>query len=210
MVASLVLLISALPMGAIAAIIRLTSAGPALFRQRRVGQNGRQFLLLKFRTMVDRPSKDQGSGLTRGGDPRVTRFGRLLRKFKLDEFPQFYNVLRGDMSLVGPRPKLPQYAAILNMPYRPGVTGLSSIVFRSEEQILRCIPAEQVDQFYSDHIKPVKAQLDVCYMCKATFESDLQIVTATALACVKGRAHHYEQLTRRLVPSLSSSEVSPN
>jgi lipopolysaccharide/colanic/teichoic acid biosynthesis glycosyltransferase len=177
-----VLVASAIPMLLIACLVWATSPGPALFRQKRVGRGEKLFEVIKFRSMAQR--EHAGSGLTTERDSRVTPVGHFLRKFKLDELPQFYNVLKGDMSIVGPRPKLPQFAAIPKMPYRPGITGLASIAFRSEDQILSSVPVERVEHLYNERIKPLKANLDVCYMCHATPSSDARIVAATALGCV--------------------------
>lgn len=180
-----VLLIFAVPMLILALCIRLTSAGRVFFIQERVGKNGRLFKIFKFRSMIEADGKTQGPGLTRAGDHRVTAIGRFLRKSKFDELPQFYNVLRGDMSLIGPRPKLPQYASLVNMKYRPGITGAATIVFRCEEELMRGVDQAHLDDFYAQHIKPVKARLDVCYMCRATPETDLQIFVNTFMSCIR-------------------------
>lgn len=124
-----------------------------------------------------------GSGLTKEGDPRVTPLGRWMRKFKLDELPQLFNVLRGDLSLVGPRPKLPQYEANLNMGYRPGITGASTLFFRNEEQILSGVASESIEDYYEKYIKPMKARIDASYMRNASLSTDLKIIAATVLCC---------------------------
>src|SRR5438552_4164617 len=130
---SLVALVLTAPlMAVLAVLIRLTSPGPVFFRQLRSGKEGRAFQLIKFRTMRWEPY-DQGPKVTRSGDSRITRIGRILRKWKLDELPQLWNVFRGEMSFVGPRPDLAEYlatlpdtqAAILSL--RPGLTGEATL-----------------------------------------------------------------------------------
>ena len=182
-VAMLVLALFGLPILTIALCVRLFSPGPAFFRQYRVGRGGRLFRIYKFRTM-HYGAESNGPGLTTKRDCRITAMGRWMRKLKVDEFPQFYNVLRGDMSLVGPRPKLPQYLGIANMPYRPGVTGAASLAFRHEEEILCRVHPSQLDDFYNRHIRPLKARIDARYMCRATLWSDMRMIVATLIACL--------------------------
>lgn len=199
-VSALILLIAGVPMIVIGIWIRLSTPGKALFAQERVGARGRRFRIHKFRTMFTRPSA--GVALTRLGDSRVTPVGRILRKLKLDELPQFYNVLRGDMSLVGPRPKLARYAALINMPYRPGITGWATIHFHDEESMLRSFtdPVE-MEKYYQEHIRPAKARLDFLYMRGATFASDTSLLLLTALACI-GWSHKFQNgAILRSVPS---------
>jgi lipopolysaccharide/colanic/teichoic acid biosynthesis glycosyltransferase len=208
-VALLVLAFFAVPLLAIALCVRLTSPGPAFFTQYRVGRRGRHFRIYKFRTMSF-GSEINGPGLTRDGDCRITGVGLWLRKLKLDEFPQFYNVLRGDMSLVGLRPKLPQYLGIANMPYRPGVTGAASLAFRHEENILSRVHPSQMDDFYHQHILPLKARIDARYMCRATFWSDMRLVGATFIACLAPAPAIFRRAATRILafPPLPAKESS--
>jgi lipopolysaccharide/colanic/teichoic acid biosynthesis glycosyltransferase len=182
-VALLVFAFFGIPMLTVALCVCLSSPGSAFFTQYRVGRAGCLFRIYKFRTMFS-GSESNGPALTTDGDCRITGMGIWLRKLKLDEVPQFYNVLRGDMSLVGPRPMLPQYLGIVNMPYRPGITGAASLAFRHEEEILSRVHPSQLDDFYNRHIRPLKARMDARYMCRATFWSDMRLVGATFLACL--------------------------
>jgi lipopolysaccharide/colanic/teichoic acid biosynthesis glycosyltransferase len=178
-------LVLVLPLMAIIALaVRLTSSGPILFRQRRVGKGGKEFEILKFRTMLHRP-QGVGLGITRKGDSRITATGRLLRRVKLDELPQLFNVLRGDMSLVGPRPDLAEFCQAVHpelqrvFTLRPGVTGWATLHFRDEEKLLAEVPEEQTATYYVDQILSRKAQLDLDYASRASLGGDLKIVLRT-------------------------------
>ena len=185
LVAAAILAVFSVPMLVIVFLIRLNSPGAAFFVQERIGRRGRAFRIYKFRTMVPN-AEALGAGLTRKGDERITPIGRFLRKLKLDELPQFWNVLRGDMSLVGPRPKLPQYAEMFDMPFRPGITGRATLEFRDEEFIFRSFTdPEELDSYYRERIMPVKARLDLEYMRKCTLWSDLLMILATFFSCLK-------------------------
>lgn len=165
-----------------ALLVRVSSRGPILFRQRRMGRNGEEFVFYKFRSMVEVESECASPEHTAAGDRRITTAGAFLRRYKLDELPQFWNVLKGDMSLVGPRPKLACHEG-LRMSFRPGITGEATLAFRSEEQLLTRIPAHEIDDFYDRSIKPMKAYLDSLYMEHATFLSDLHLICRTAISC---------------------------
>jgi lipopolysaccharide/colanic/teichoic acid biosynthesis glycosyltransferase len=155
--------------------VRLTSAGPALFRQVRMGRDGRAFTILKFRTMpvcIDPASRPT---LTSSNNQQFTLIGPFLRRWKLDEVPQLIHILRGEMSLVGPRPKLACYESV-RLACRPGLTGFATMVFAREEMALAKVPREQVDAYYQAVVKPFKCRLDAEYMARATFLTDLKII----------------------------------
>jgi lipopolysaccharide/colanic/teichoic acid biosynthesis glycosyltransferase len=168
-----------------ALLVRYQSPGPVIFRQKRVGRNGVLFTVYKFRTMtID--AQDDGPCLTKRGDPRVTRFGGFLRRYKMDELPQLWNVLRGDMSLIGPRPKLP-HLEVMHMPFRPGLTGAATLAFRCEEEMLQDIPDNELEAYYCRTIKPLKAKIDWDYMGEATLGSDFSLLYETAFSCFSSR-----------------------
>lgn len=172
------LLISPL-LALVAIAVRLTSSGPVIFRQQRAGRNRELFTIYKFRTMVEN-SESIGPGHTVKGDPRITPIGNFLRRFKLDELPQLYNVLRGEMSLVGPRPKIPHHDQT-TIACRPGVTGAATLAFRGEQHLLAEVPPGRLESFYQEHIVPKKLQLDADYMNRATLLSDICVLVATVL-----------------------------
>lgn len=197
-VSLLVLLAFSIPGLLIALVVRLTSKGPAIFVQDRVGRGGALFKIYKFRTMQTASGAADGPTLTQIGDYRVTAVGRWLRKLKLDELPQFYNVLRGDMSLIGPRPKLPQYCDIFDQHYRPGITGAATLAFRREEDLMSHVPPGELDAFYNARIKPLKTLIDVRYMACGTFFSDVGLVLATFVSCLAS-GRFSRQMTRLLL-----------
>lgn len=173
---------------AIAIWIKIDSEGPVLFRQERVGRNGRVFRILKFRTMTV-ASSGTGLQLTVGADRRITRTGGILRRFKLDELPQLLNVLRGDMSLVGPRPEVPRYVACytdeqraLVLSVRPGITDPASIAFVDESRLL----AASIDpeKTYIEAILPRKLQLYTDYVRTRTFWGDVRLILQTLAVAV--------------------------
>lgn len=172
----------------IAALICLDSRGSAFFRQERVGQFGRIFRIHKFRTMVVE-AEAWGMQITVGADPRVTRVGALLRRYKLDELPQLIDVLLGDMSLVGPRPEVPRYVAHypkgireLVLSVRPGITDLASIVFKDENEILG--RASDPHQAYVAEVLPIKLAYCVEYIRNRSLLGDIGIIFGTILAIV--------------------------
>lgn len=164
----------------IAWLIRITSKGPALFRQERVGLHQQTFVILKFRTMKDCCEEaDRGPTVTRQGDRRMTKLGVLLRRLKLDELPQLINVVRGEMSFVGPRPKIPQHENLC-MLCRPGITGAATIEFSHEDGLLTDVPEELVERYVMTVLNPEKCLLDANYIETTRFGTDLKILMHTA------------------------------
>jgi lipopolysaccharide/colanic/teichoic acid biosynthesis glycosyltransferase len=172
----------------VAVAIVLDSPGPVFFRQERVGLHGRRFKLWKFRTMQPDAARS-GPMLTERGDPRVTRVGRLLRRWKVDEFPQVINVLVGDMSLVGPRPELPQLVAFYTeqerkvLAVRPGITGPSQLAFRDEEE--RVPPGVDIVRYHVEHILRPKLRGDLAYVEQHSTCRDLGILFRTLAVLVR-------------------------
>ena len=176
-VLTLPLLIPILLLVAIA--VRLTSSGPALFLQKRVGAHGRTFTIFKFRTLVH-DDKARYYAVTTADNQPFTPVGPFLRRFKLDELPQVFNVLIGDMSLVGPRPKLPEHV-VVDLPCRPGITGAATIAFAREETVLHRVPEHHLEDYYHGVVLPTKRRLDAEYMAQATCWSDLKLLVNSVL-----------------------------
>lgn len=179
------LLLAPLLLG-VALWVKLDSHGPVFFRQRRVGLRGREFLIYKFRTM-GADAEARGPQITIGADARITRSGSFLRKYKMDELAQFINVLIGDMSVVGPRPEVPQYVALypshvreIVLSVRPGITDRASIEFKDENEILGKAPDPH--QAYVNEVLPIKLGYYMAYVQQRSFAGDLQIIFATLAA----------------------------
>jgi lipopolysaccharide/colanic/teichoic acid biosynthesis glycosyltransferase len=165
----------------LAAIIKLTSPGPIFYKATRVGRNGQLFKVYKFRSMVVGADK-KGPGITTAGDARVTPIGKILRKYKLDELPQLLNVMKGDMSLVGPRPEDPRYVAMYTPEQRlvlqvaPGITSPASVYYRDEESLLN---GQDWETTYIQQIMPAKLAIDMEYARHANIGQDMTIIWKT-------------------------------
>jgi lipopolysaccharide/colanic/teichoic acid biosynthesis glycosyltransferase len=177
---------------ALAIAVRLETRGPALFRASRMGPGGHPFECLKLRTMRANRS-DQGPGVTSGSDSRITRIGGLLRRFRLDELPQLWNVVRGQMRLVGPRPEDPRYVDF-DLPYhsevftaRPGIAGLTQLVYADEGKLLE--GTADPDAHYRQTILPGKVAIDAAYLRHRSTKLDLWILAQTPRAML-GRPIH--------------------
>lgn len=188
-VVSAALLLTASPLfAAIAVLVWFDSGRPILFSQERVGRGFRRFRIWKFRSM--RPG-NSGPAITVAGDRRVTRIGAFLRAAKLDELPQFWNVLTGDMSLVGPRPEVPEYVELYRAEYarvlqvRPGITDPGSVVFRHEEELLSSV--KEPERFYREVVLPRKLRLAAEYVDSRSLASDVRILFRTLAVMLSSR-----------------------
>lgn len=185
---SIIILCLFSPFGIIVSLlILLTSRGGVFYIQERIGKNGVPFGLYKFRTM--RPNADRAGTLTVGmRDPRITQIGYFLRKFKLDEFPQFLNVLKGDMSIVGPRPEVAEYVNLYTedqrkiLEVRPGITDVASLEYFKENEILG--QAENPQKAYIEEIMPAKIELNKRYLARPTLGNDLHIMWRTFMKMI--------------------------
>jgi lipopolysaccharide/colanic/teichoic acid biosynthesis glycosyltransferase len=172
----------------LALLIQLDSKGGIFYKQIRVGKNGNDFLLLKFRSM--KTDADKKGLLTVGGnDSRITRIGYYIRKYKLDELPQLINVLKGDMSLVGPRPEVRKYTDLYNkeqqkvLSVKPGITDYASIKFSNENELLGNV--SDPEQVYINEIMPAKLQLNLKYIKEHGMVTDIKIILRTILKIVR-------------------------
>lgn len=188
----------------VAVVIKLTDRGPVFYRQQRVGQQGRLFWIWKFRSMRTGADKE-GPCVTQQGDARITPIGRWLRQWKLDELPQLWNVLRGDMSLVGPRPEVLKYvehytpAQRVILELKPGITDLATLEYIDEESVLGGVV--DLDAFYIREVMPRKIELNLIHARRANLWEDTKIILRTLLPLMSGRH-------RRMRPSEPSPVAS--
>ncbi len=197
----------------VALLIKFDSPGPVFFRQVRLGLHGRPFRIYKFRTMVDRRGRNEVN-LTLGEDGRITGIGGILRKFKVDEFPQLINVLKGEMSLVGPRPEVPEYvkeyppdARAVVQSVQPGITDFASIEYKDENLLLGT--ADDPERVYIEQILPIKVAYYTKYVQESSLSLDLRLILATvkAVYCRK-RTTPCEIDTKTTMPPPEESGVS--
>lgn len=203
-IAALLLLITS-PASILAALlIRVTSQGPILFRQARVGQSGRVFTLYKLRTMSI--SREEGLQVTAANDSRVTWIGRILRKTKIDELPELWNVLKGDLSLVGPRPEVPRYVNLANPKWnrvlqaRPGITDPVTLKLRNEEVLLARVNGDR-EEYYLQVLQPYKLRGYVDYLNNRSSWTDIKVLLQTFIVII---FPHMAPL-----PSSAEIELSP-
>jgi len=167
----------------VAILIKIDSKGPIFFRQRRVGKNGKIFKIWKFRTMINKGWQKGPLITISDQDPRITHFGKFLRKYKLDELPQLINVLKGEMSLVGPRPEVPEYVALYTseqkkvLSVKPGITDFASLKYINENEILS--KTDNWEKSYINHIMPNKLNINLEYIKKKSLALDLIIILKT-------------------------------
>ena len=180
--AGLGLLLLSPVLAVIALLIRLEDGGPVFFRQVRVGRGGRPFRIWKFRTMVVDADR-LGRSITVGDDRRITRCGKWLRRWKLDELPQLINVVLGEMGFVGPRPEVPRYVDLYSpeqrrvLELRPGITDLASIAYRNESELLQ--EQEDPEAFYIDQVMPDKIRINLDYASRASLWRNIKVILAT-------------------------------
>jgi len=180
---------------------------PVFFRQTRVGQNEKRFKLLKFRSMYP---DSNGDFITASTDHRVTPIGKILRRYKLDELPQLWNVLKGDMSILGPRPEVPAFVDPQNprwikvLSVRPGITGVASLLLRNEEQILARVSDRE--EYYCSVLLPLKLWLETTYLLERNFWGDVKLVVLTLRYSFFPSGFDSEQIYRSLFGGSSNGE----
>jgi lipopolysaccharide/colanic/teichoic acid biosynthesis glycosyltransferase len=188
------LILLAFPFAVIALAIKLSSTGTVFYRQQRIGRGEQPFCLYKFRTMSVRAD---GPLITVGGDPRITRVGQALRRWKLDELPQLWNVLRGDMSIIGPRPEVERLVRYYTLEQKrllqqtPGLAGLSQLIYPHEAEVLQGCP--NPEEVYRQHLMPKKLTVDLEYERHRTFWSDLLLLAEIILLSLLGKSYRIDR-----------------
>jgi lipopolysaccharide/colanic/teichoic acid biosynthesis glycosyltransferase len=192
-VSGLAILVLSVPLAVVAVAIALSSPGPVLFRQQRIGRGGRPFWFYKFRTMH---VGSTGTQVTTTGDHRIYPLGRLLRRWKIDELPQFWNIVRGDMSLVGPRPEVARFVREYNadqrriLEHKPGLASLSQLVYPHEAELLEA--TADPEAVYVNQLMPRKVAVDLQYEAKRTIWSDIQLLAEVVLL-VSGKSFRIDR-----------------
>lgn len=187
-VASVALVLLAPVLMLVAAAVLADSGRPVLFRQIRIGRGGRRFRILKFRTMV-RDAESRSANVSPRGDPRVTRIGRVMRHWYLDELPQLINVVRGDMSLVGPRPETPEFVELLGpdelrlLDVRPGLVGPSTLQFMDEDELLAGV--DDPEEYYRTTLVHERSRADLTYLELQSFGYDVRLLFRQAAAILR-------------------------
>jgi lipopolysaccharide/colanic/teichoic acid biosynthesis glycosyltransferase len=185
----------------VAVAIAIEDGMPVLFRQRRIGKDGISFELLKFRSMRDGMS---GPALTKSRDRRITRVGCFIRRYKLDELPQLWNVLRGELSLIGPRAEVPGFVDLSNPLWRstlrvkPGITGLATLVYRAEEDVLAQVGVPE--QYYRSVLLPDKLRLNLAYSRRRNMRTDLMLLGLTVLFSILPRTYNSDRVRQIFLP----------
>ncbi len=187
-------------------VLKFTGEGYIFYTQKRIGMNGIPFNLLKFATMLKESPNMTGGDITMGRDPRVLPFGRILRKTKINELPQLFNIFIGDISVVGPRPLTPstfayypEYVRESIIDLKPGLTGIGSIVFRDEESIISRSAKSHVD-CYREDISPYKGELELWYKKNQSFILDMKLIFLTAWAVIFSKSRLHEKMLNDLPP----------
>lgn len=197
--AFMLFLILFFPMIIIALIIKLTSKGPIIYRQLRTGYNEKDFYIYKFRTMT--VGSDKNGSITIGNDKRITNIGKILRKTKIDEFPQLINILKGEMSFVGPRPDTPEYSKYYKecdsnyFKLMPGITGRASIYLSNEEELMTKVDNPQ--KFYIEEIIPKKVELNSYHLGHFNVVDNLKVMIETVIKVIKNKRIDKEKIGRK-------------
>ncbi len=197
----LLLALAAPLMGFIAIAVRWHDGGPVFYRQERIGRHGKPFTIFKFRSMR---MNNAGAQITRSGDDRITPIGRVLRRYKLDELPQLWNVVRGDMSLVGPRPEVPRFVDSADPVWRavhrvrPGITDLATLVYRDEEQVLAQF--DDPERGYREAVLPAKLKLNLEYLERRTAARDLKLLALTIRYSFIPGGFHPDRVRNAILP----------